>query len=64
MNKRPAPNKPAASNAGGFRRWTLIKPENNRGKENIKQVNPALAAAGRPLGDNHLFEAYECTFKD
>jgi len=47
--KFTCPNKPAASNAGSFRRWALIKLENNRGKENNKQVNPALAAAGRPL---------------
>jgi|GEM_PF-3222118 len=40
---------PAASNAGGFLRWALIKPENNWRKANIKQVNPALAAAGGPL---------------
>jgi len=44
-----AGNKPAASNAGGFLRQVFIKPINNRGKVNIKQVNPALAAAGRTL---------------
>jgi len=27
----------------------LNKPKNDRGKENINQVNPALAAAGRTL---------------
>jgi len=43
------PNKPAASNAGGFRKQAFIKSAINRGKENIKQVNPALAAAGRTL---------------
>jgi len=31
----------------------LIKTENNSGKEHIKQVNPALAAAGRALGARH-----------
>jgi len=47
--EKTGPNKPAASNAGGFRRQTFIKPKNDIGKENINQVNPALAAAGRPL---------------
>jgi len=37
------------SNAGGFLRQSFIKSENDRGKENINQVNPALAAAGGPL---------------
>jgi len=40
---------PAASNAGGFRRQAFIKSKNDKGKENIKQVNPALAAAGGAL---------------
>jgi len=40
---------PATSNAGGFRMYAFTKPKSDRGKENIKQVNPALAAAGRTL---------------
>jgi len=48
-NQNTSANKPAASNAGGFRKQAFNKPENDRGKENNKQVNPALAAAGGAL---------------
>jgi hypothetical protein len=30
------------SNAGGFRKWVFTKPASDKGKVNIKQVNPAL----------------------
>jgi len=30
------------SNAGGFRKQTFTKPANDKGKEIIQQVNPAL----------------------
>jgi hypothetical protein len=42
------PNKPSAANAGGFRREAFTKPANSKGKENLKQVKPALRLpAGR-----------------
>lgn len=39
MNMQP-------SNAGDFRRRAFTKPENDIGKVNLKQVNPALRVHG------------------
>ena len=33
---------PSADNAGGSRRVAFTKPINDKGKANIKQVNPSL----------------------
>jgi len=48
MNNKTRPNEPSADNAGEFRKLTFTKPANDKGKEKIKQVNPALRLpAGR-----------------
>ena len=39
---KPAANKPAARNAGGFRKLTFTKLINDRGIEKQQQVKPAL----------------------
>jgi len=40
-------NEPSADNAGGFRRVAFTNPKNNKGKQKLKQVNPALRLSGR-----------------